>query len=130
MIGFIGKDGGFNVLAKSLTAADHSDIQTITAHQPEYSTQVAIKSEDIVDKATPSDLHDLISEVDDILGDNKDKLINLGLLYHYHKMLMKSLPNETKLEANLCTRCGGLLDENLKCIFCGTQHRLVAQHTK
>lgn len=62
-----------------------------------------------------------IKDVD--LGKNGTNLIDLKALYEYHRLLMKSM--SAKLEANICTRCGGLLDDELKCIFCGAQHRLV-----
>lgn len=124
MIRFANGQGHTEIIAKSLTSAESQDLKIITVTQPELSTEVVISGKDIVDKTTESDIDDITSEIDSVLGDRKDKLINLGSLYYYHRMLMKNLSG-TKLEANVCTKCNGLLDENLKCIFCGTQHRLV-----
>ena len=76
-----------------------------------------------LNSANEKDVNDIHT---DDLGDRRDRIVTLESMYVYHKLLMKTLSDKIKPEANICTRCGGLLDEHLKCIFCGAQHRMVA----
>lgn len=135
-VGFINRatEGDVRIIARrdKITPTEVSDIKTITIPddyllRSEIGTTISIDSRNIdlsAKSTTTSDIDNIGSNIDDILGDRKEKLVTLESLYYYHKILTRSL--STKLEANICTRCDGLLDENLKCIFCGTQYRLVA----
>ena len=133
-VAFINKASEGDVITKraDIRPTEVSDIKTITVPdeyllRTEIGTTISIDSRNIdlsAKSTTTNDIDNIGSDIDDILGDRKEKLVTLESLYHYHKMLTRSL--STKLEANICTRCDGLLDENLKCIFCGTQYRLVA----
>jgi len=54
-----------------------------------------------------------------------EKYITLNTLQHYHNNLMKYLSNPHMIPINICTQCGGLLNENNTCDFCGTKFKLV-----
>ena len=55
----------------------------------------------------------------------KLKLITFENLTTYHNSLMKYL-NEGKLvPINICPQCGGIIEENNKCNYCGAKLKLV-----
>lgn len=54
------------------------------------------------------------------------KYITLENLQHYHKTLMKYLSENNKLiPSNICSRCGGLINQDNICEYCGTKYKLV-----
>ena len=53
------------------------------------------------------------------------KLVSLNYLQIYHKSLIKYLQKGELIPANICSRCGGILNEDNKCPYCRTKFKLV-----
>ena len=53
------------------------------------------------------------------------KIVTFENLQHYHNSLMKYLNSGKLIPTNICPQCGGIVDENNKCNYCGVKLKLV-----
>lgn len=53
------------------------------------------------------------------------KFVSLNNLIQYHDHLMKMLGTGKLVPINICPNCGGIIDSNNECKYCGAKLKLV-----